>query len=133
MTAAPLACAAAGDSRASVSVAVASSRRMKGSGRALRDADLGEGGGDAGRPVVRSVGGDVAYGVTRQGAAQSGVVAEPDERLGHRGRVLGGDDQPVALVAHEPAGGRADLGGGDDGESLMHGFVGDEAPRLTEG
>src|SRR3954468_20575985 len=131
MTAEPLAWAAAGISRTSVSVN--SSRRIKGSGLALRHADLGEGGGDAGRPGVRSVGGDVAYGVTRQPGAQCGVVAQPHERGGQRGRVLGVDDEAVALVAHEPAGGGADLCGGDDGESLVHGFVGDEAPRLAEG
>ena len=46
--------------------------------------------------------------------------------------VAGADDEAVALVAHEPAGGGADGVGGDDGEVLVHGFVGDEPPRLAE-
>src|SRR3954451_9194090 len=98
MTAAPPARAVAGTSSANVNVSVSSSRRIKGSGLALRHADLGEGGGDAGRPGVRSVGGDVADGVTRQRRAQFGIVAQSHERRGERGRVLGRDDEPVALV-----------------------------------
>ena len=38
------------------------------------------------------------------------------QRGGERRDVAGGDDEPGALVADEPAGGGADGVGGDDGE-----------------
>ena len=55
------------------------------------------------------------------------------ERARQRLGVARGHDQSVALVAHEVAGGGADGIGGDDRQSLVHGFVDDEPPRLAEG
>ena len=49
-----------------------------------------------------------------------------------RVRVARRDDEPGALVLHEPAGGGSDGIGGDHGDSLVEGFVDDEPPRLEE-
>src|SRR6201999_2690 len=61
-----------------------------------------------------------------------GVVVQPPQGRGQGVVVAGADDEAVALVAHEPAGGGAHGIGGDDREVLGHGFVGDESPRLEE-
>ena len=64
--------------------------------------------------------------------AQRRVVAQAQERGGKRVTVARGDDESGALMLHEPARGGSDGVCGDHGNSLVEGFVYDEAPRLQE-
>ena len=57
----------------------------------------------------------------------------PAAQRGRQGaRVAGRDDEPRALVLHEPSGGGAHGVCGDHWHSLVERFVDDEPPRLEE-
>src|SRR5829696_6286109 len=92
----------------------------------------GERAGHAARPRRVVEGADrLAPGGAEPGA-QPGVVVEAPDGGGEGVLVARGHDQARALVLHEPAGGGSHGVGCDDGNSLVEGFVDDEAPRLAE-
>src|SRR5205807_5433972 len=90
-------------------------------------------GANAVRPGGGGVGAYVLACLCSQAGAQAAVVVQAAERARQRLGVARWHDQSVALMAHEVAGGGADGIGGDDRQSLVHGFVDDEPPRLAEG
>ena len=63
---------------------------------------------------------------------QRRVVVQAPQRARQRPLVARRHDEAGALVLHEAACGGADGVGGDDGDSLVEGFVDDEPPRLEE-
>src|SRR3954452_11538063 len=84
------------------------------------------------RPRVLGVGLDGRFGVRGEAAAEGFVAAQAQQGRAQGGDIARGDDQARALVLHEAACGGSYGIGGDHGNSLVEGFVDDEAPRLEK-